>query len=181
MSPTGARSQAQLCELPVSVLLTPQTCAAFEKVNDDAISRLAAGVYGGLPVRSARIRALLPRSRLPEVVDDQDVAVPVVDVAGQCPSTVARHGQKTDGSERTHDEPEFSKSADAVVFEIVDLHASRGTDRIHGSGSTRNGKKHDAGLGHLPRAGHDRDIHRLRRASASGNPFEPGDGAQAER
>jgi hypothetical protein len=76
--------------------------------------------------------------RLPEIVDDQEGALPSIDVAGQGPSPIARHNEEWVNSPGGDTKRELSESAHAAFSHVV-----HGRDVWLGRGAVRTDAAHE--------------------------------------
>ena len=65
------------------------------------------------------------RGRSAEIVRDQDVAVPAIDVSGQGPTTIARDGERSRDSVTGHRERQLTETLNATVREVVEIQLVR--------------------------------------------------------
>lgn len=115
--------------------------------------------------------AAIGRQASPETVEEEEVALPPIDVTGERPSTVARHREETACSRPRDGESELRDRANAMVAEVVGLERIRTAVRVvEEMGDVAD--EHDAVVGHVPGAWHHGHIDDLCRTTAHRHALE---------
>ena len=110
-----------------------------------------------------------------ESVEDDDVALVVIEVAGERPSTVARYRKVARSEVRTDGETELTDSSDRTISEIVPLQHIQAA--VDGLAFRALRQKHDTGVGHVPIVCRQQEIDGLDQPALDPYLLQPGETA----
>src|SRR5262249_4462842 len=113
---------------------------------------------------------------LAKAVEDEDVSLPTIDMAGEHPSTIARNSQVARSAERRDQGNQPPPPSDPLPREPVLLQPMSATPAVLDA-SRSLPQEDDARIGPLPGAGADLDIDGLDRPAIGGHTSERRDAA----